>query len=445
MQKIKLYFKNYLKINGRFFAFSFIFFIFSITCSSPQKKAPPPVKKTQPAPTVVKKRSYPRPSATAKKRDSKGCQIYKNENFPSANGKQDGRYTLGVKNQRIMYGYPMPISTSHFVIKVNGLYASNANVFGCKAEYILSSGDEKERKFTFHGLEITQKLIPVTRKLQPTNDEKSTQYYRIEYNIENKMEYPQKVSFLLLVDTMIDDNDAAKFYYNKRLIHSERHLRGEKIPENLLVFQRGRNFNKLVGEFLIRPEGTSPADELYIGRWPQFHRTLWNVYVNRRRYSDSAVFMRWREQELAANASREMSTYYGLYKNSNGGLRLRYNHTSGKRETATLYFANKSSYLGRRQRQRIQKIINEKLANKKVYGISITAHSDAKGKFGDNYRLSYRRARSVYRHLRRKLKKVNKNAYILKYLGESMATNTRYTRRRGYQKDRKAEVVFYID
>jgi hypothetical protein len=41
----------------------------------------------------------------------------------------DGRYTLGVEGSRLMYGYPYPNSTSHFVINAGGKMASNSPRF----------------------------------------------------------------------------------------------------------------------------------------------------------------------------------------------------------------------------------------------------------------------------------------------------------------------------
>src|SRR5947208_1046067 len=88
-----------------------------------------------------------------------------------SSGPDDGRFTLGGGNKRIMYGYPIPTSTSHFIIKVDDLLASNYRGFGSKATYISTkrgfktTGNQKfcEMTFNFNGIKIIQRLIPVDK------------------------------------------------------------------------------------------------------------------------------------------------------------------------------------------------------------------------------------------------------------------------------------------
>jgi len=173
----------------------------------------------------------------------------------------DGRFTLGVKNKRIMYGYPYPFSTSHFVIKVNDEFACNFRGIGTHPIYnsiytqtekkrpfidffeevyyrflkreteVLSQKKENLEKvyllqdtlfisgfksmsteisYKFKGFLIAQKLTPVDKNLNEVKLTSFGQYYRIDYFIKNTADTAQKIGLLVLFDTMIDRNDACK-------------------------------------------------------------------------------------------------------------------------------------------------------------------------------------------------------------------------------------------
>ncbi|MBL0264383.1 MAG: hypothetical protein IPQ05_10980 [Leptospiraceae bacterium] len=105
----------------------------------------------------------------------------------ASKGPTDGRFTIGIGNKRLMYGYPSPRSTSFFVFKVGQKLASN-NASFCEATYI--SGTEEIDyysgisivKFSFLDFEIEQYLIPTDDKLEHVTTEISPKYYRVEYN-----------------------------------------------------------------------------------------------------------------------------------------------------------------------------------------------------------------------------------------------------------------------
>jgi hypothetical protein len=86
--------------------------------------------------------------------------------------KDDGRFTLGAGETRIMYGFPIPLSTSHFVVKINEKFASNS--LSINAKHITTDGRETVKKdgksyvqmrYSFEDCNITQKIIPVTAAL----------------------------------------------------------------------------------------------------------------------------------------------------------------------------------------------------------------------------------------------------------------------------------------
>jgi outer membrane protein OmpA-like peptidoglycan-associated protein len=408
-------------------------------CSSSQTKDPA----IEPSP-VVEKKSYPKPSPTERKFDDNGCQIYKKENFPPAQGSQDGRFTLGVQEKRIMYGYPLPLSTSHFIIQVGDLYASNTNVFGCKAEYILSEGENLDRVFQFHGIEITQKLIPVTKDLQSTESPDDIQYYKIEYHLNNMVDYAQKVNFLLLIDTMIADNDAAKFSINNELIQTERKLSSDQLPKNILVFQEPKNYNKIVGEFLIQNPEANPPSELYLGKWPEFHKTLKDIKIAGDTFSDSAVLLNWKELELEPSNSQTISTFYGLQSTKFGGLQHRFNHTSGNQKSISILFETNSFIPGPKEKEKLQNFLKSEVKDSNVLGVAITGYADAQGQNKNNLILSQRRMQSTFKIVKDSIK-LKENLFLLKAAGSSMADQSNEAQKKGNDSDRKAEIIFFVE
>ncbi|MBI5218230.1 MAG: OmpA family protein [Bacteroidia bacterium] len=168
--------------------------------------------------------------------------------------KSDGRFTLGVDFKKIMYGYPFPYSTSHFVVKVDGEYLTNAKylsvfssfyyetelierrflwIFKLKPKVkrtlhqlaespvkylqdtLFVSGSalsslKTEISFDYKDVTIYQKLTPVDENLQEVPAGRYGQYYRVDYVIVNRSNKSKKVGLLVLFDTMIDNNDACR-------------------------------------------------------------------------------------------------------------------------------------------------------------------------------------------------------------------------------------------
>ncbi len=287
----------------------------------------------------------------------------------------DGRYTLGVKGQRLMYGYPYPNSTSHFVIKTDDKYASNSPRFqiGSSLSYfefrkrnfltkIFSIFKKKKKKkfsirsykdvkyltdtlhvgfdkanalntkikYRFNGLEITQTLKPLNKELKPPKKGEQIRYYKIEYEIINKSNVKIETGFLALFDTMIDDNDAAKMdvFYNAdvKKTFSKFRKRGvqkkytkRKMPARILVYRDNKKLTKaLTGDFHLP---TKP-DELHIGSWPIYYSVLWKIKKKgiNKKYWDSAILMKWYEKILNPNEKLNYSINYGIF--NKGSLEL---------------------------------------------------------------------------------------------------------------------------
>ncbi len=283
----------------------------------------------------------------------------------------DGRFTLGVKGQRLMYGFPYPNSTSHFVVSANDKKASNSPRFSIGTnmyiddylrkktiwQILLKPIMKKTRKhrtkikaykdikylndtlklhfdeinamhsfidYDFNGLIISQQLIPLNEHLDTCGENDNARYYQITYTLENTSNNDINAGLLVLYDMMIDDNDAAQMDVFSETEEIEKVKRSIKINrgkyakymksdgiERILVYRNKRLTDGLTGDFRL----LSTPDELHIGSWPTFYSTLWDVPVIKKgeKYYDSAIILKWKEKALSPGEKRQYSTVFGLY------------------------------------------------------------------------------------------------------------------------------------
>ncbi len=257
----------------------------------------------------------------------------------------DGRFTLGTRNFRLMYGYPYPYSTSHFIININNKLATNRpylkNITYLKGDlksYFIQGIPASHITFTFEGFRIIQKLIPVDRYLDELQKKALPQYYRVEYEIEN-LDYQDKtkkrLAMLMLFDTQIADNDACimqtcdfdnirkgKNFLEKILSlfsfgsqKKERLYKDKDTPEVVLVFKSDKRHKDITGAFVLQEKQATKPDEVLIGRW-QFYKTMRWAYADPNdkniEYDDSALILKWKEREAKPFQKHFFATYYGV-------------------------------------------------------------------------------------------------------------------------------------
>jgi hypothetical protein len=97
----------------------------------------------------------------------------------------DGRFTLGTTQYKLMYGYPYPFSTSHFVANINNQLASNSPrliqttyLKGTLKRYFVFGYLASTITYEFKEVLITQKLVPVDKDLNEMNGKNIPQYYK---------------------------------------------------------------------------------------------------------------------------------------------------------------------------------------------------------------------------------------------------------------------------
>jgi len=292
----------------------------------------------------------------------------------------DGRFTLGMRGKRLMYGFPYPFSTSHFAIKSGEKIGSNYAGFSTGFSYSMYDTwfGKKKSKFSkvffflpkykkvyfhkirkkvhhngkncyylndtlqltlgagslnaqisydFDGFLIEQILTPVDSMLKDVSIDKFGQYYRITYKITNVTDTAKMVGLLSLFDTMMDNNDACEiepvdFNFSKEMINKniksrkEMYFSGNNIPDRLLAYRSVAKTIDLTGDFLLKSADCVPPDFMYVGAWPYLHGVSWQVDTSRVRsnyYSDSAVLLKWLEQNVNPGQSLVFTMYYGLF------------------------------------------------------------------------------------------------------------------------------------
>lgn len=356
---------------------------------------------------------------------------------------EDGRFTIGTGNKRLMYGYPIPYSTSHFVVAVDGRYASNNPRFPSNVEYLtgtlLASGTEAsahtEITYSFNGVEITQRLIPVDAQFRDVAVGGWGQYYRIEYEINNPSDATKTVGISLLLDTMIDDNDASQMDADGTRVSQQTSFTGADIPSDVLVYRVPGNLNELAATLVTDKGKAVKPDFLYVGKWPYLHSVVWDVNLAQGGYTDSGILAKWNEQGVPAHGRRYVATHYGLPRP--GQLTLLTHAEGFRRDTTNIYFDLGKADVTAEARGRIDTLVN----GRTVTGAFVEVYTDAVGNEQANLQLSKRRADNVIQYLRGK--NVPNEIIIPKSYGESFADQSAAARKDGNRQDRRATIVIF--
>jgi outer membrane protein OmpA-like peptidoglycan-associated protein len=356
---------------------------------------------------------------------------------------EDGRFTIGTGSKRLMYGYPIPYSTSHFVVTVDGRYASNNPRFPGNVEYLtgtlLSKGTEAsahtEISFSFQGLDITQRLIPVDADFKDVAVGAWGQYYRIEYEITNPTDATKTVGLALLIDTMIDDNDASQMDADGSRVAQQASFNKPSIPGEVLIYRVPGNNSELTASLVTAKGKAVKPDYLYVGRWPYLHSVVWDVDLTSGGYTDSGILLKWDTLQVAARSKRYVATHYGLPHG--GQLSLLTAAEGFQRDTAHVYFELGKADLNAQAKQSIDAAVG----GRNISGVFIEVYTDAVGNEAANLQLSKKRAENVTQYLRSR--NVPAAVIIPKSYGESYADQSEDARKLGKQQDRRATIVVF--
>jgi|GEM_PF-2429300 outer membrane protein OmpA-like peptidoglycan-associated protein len=313
-------------------------------------------------------------------------------------GPDDGRFTIGGNGKRLMYGWPIPQSTSHFILKVNERFATNSaklaneSIFYVTGKQILKGVNGSvytEISYYLDGVELTQRLIPVDVNFNLIQLNKYGQYYRIEYEIINKSNKPKNVGINCLIDMMLDDNDAAKVEYGNLVVDNEIEILKTDLPNEIYIYQDIANKSAHAGKFVFNTPLLNP-DRVYIGSWPYLSKVTWDVELNNQIFGDVAMLLKWDEMQLLSEAKRIGSFYYGL--RNKGAVSAITSSNRIKETKFSIYFKSGSHRISEQEKVKIKNALS-KATN--IAGIVISGYADATGSSNYNFELSLKRVKDV--------------------------------------------------
>lgn len=374
------------------------------------------------------------------------CATGGNRQYGCGASAEDGRFTIGTGSKRLMYGYPAPHSTSHFVLSVNGKFASNNPCIGRGSVTYLYGTQRKwgeggslfsEIEFDFDGVRVVQKLIPVDKSFNDVQPGQFGQYYRIEYTLENISDSTKSAGLTLLIDTMIDTNDGAAMEADNVKVSTETKFSGN-IPGEVLVYKAAGNKNELVASCVTAKGKAVKPDELYIGRWRYFYPIVWDVAASGEQYGDSGILLKWNEQSIASRQKRFVATHYGLPSFAQGEIQMKSYDPFVKRAMSQVYFEFGDDKLSEEAKNNLNTLV----AGRTLDGIFVEVYTDAVGKDADNLKLSQRRGESIVRYL--ESLRFSRDQMIVKSHGAQFADKTFASTKGGKAEDRRADITIYI-
>ncbi len=356
----------------------------------------------------------------------------------------DGRFTLGAGTKRLMYGYPIPTSTSHFVVKINGKLATNSPSLAVKGPQHLTGRLDYEGKamtpfisisFEFQKVKITQKLEPVDKNFQPIS-KGYAQYYKVSYRFENLERTSKRIGLGILFDTMIDDNDHCVIAADGKVVETEYGFAGYGIPKELLFYRTAGDTSDMMGAAVIHGNGATMPDKMVIGRWPVLHETTWQLRPQKVKYGDSAYFLQWENRRLNANAAQEYVTYYGLPSHKLPELRLIIEDHNLLTINENVYFVTGKDEVDLNAKMKITQILdNEDIV---ITGVLLNGFADVTGNENLNFDLSKRRIENVG-----KLFTAYEIPYVPKPYGIELSEKSDLNSTYGNVWDRRVEIIVY--
>jgi len=356
---------------------------------------------------------------------------------------KDGRFTLGAGTKRLMYGYPIPESTSHFIVNINGKLASNANHFALPVAQLKGTlkyeGEGATPKVTveyiFEKVIIKQILSPVDKNGNEIK-EGLAQYYKISYQLQNTQNSSPKVGLAILFDTMVDDNDHCNIMAGKRPINREIMFTGDLVPSSLQFYRTPRDTSDVVGEAILKGIHVTTPDRVLIGRWPVLHHQTWKLSAVQVPYGDSAYMLQWENRNLPQNETIELSTLYGLPKFKKPELQAVMKGEVFNTKNVSIYFETGSDQLDLNAQMTIASLAEDREI--KIRGVLLNGYADITGDGEFNFDLSKKRIAAVSA-----IFEASKIPTMPKPYGIDQAQRNEFDKLFGNTWDRRVDIVVY--
>jgi hypothetical protein len=229
----------------------------------------------------------------------------------------NGRFNSGAtgvvtgRSFNISFAWPSSPGTSFTTIRLDG----TDNVFGDYPGTLIQPPTDlpgnlaNETIYEYAGgVRVTQRLEIVTGTSTGRPD---TGMYK--YIVTNGDSVPHDVGVRIMVDTMLNDNDAAPFRVpGVGAVTTEMDFAGAAVPQYWQAFASLDNPEIMAQGTLAGGEATRP-DRFALTSWARIVGTRWDYTVMPGwANGDSAATVWWNPVTLAPGQTREFVTYYGL-------------------------------------------------------------------------------------------------------------------------------------
>ncbi|MCB1158424.1 MAG: OmpA family protein [Leptospiraceae bacterium] len=327
-------------------------------------------------------------------------------------GEESGRFSIGIGGKSLLFGYPFPVSTSHFIVRSDKHYAGNYTAGSCRVSSFSSkpqTGKESggsETVYRFGDLFVKQEILP--------SGSESGKSVKIKYSIQNTGAEPLRTGLYILFDLMQAGSDTSFLYTGKTPIKKSLTLNGKSL-EGKIHF---KSLKKGSPMSFLSFKGEKPA-ALHVGNWADLYSSGWSAARNGKMIRDSSVAFYWKEKNLDGGASVQYELEFGTDEAGDGNLEVVYD-ASHKQSSVNLKYGRGNFVLRAEQKRIIRKQIKA-IGKAKIRGIFVEGFTDAEGTYEFNSKLSIKRTRLVKDYLVKQ--GVTADKILLKNWGESYATS----------------------
>ena len=223
----------------------------------------------------------------------------------------NGQFTMGTvggnpntetdDHKLLLFGHPTAY-TSETVIRVDGVD------YRFHSENVRSSHSDESGEVvrSISGVEIRQILTLVENPMTGRKD-----IVQVRYECRNTTSEAKEVGVRVMLDTMLGDNDGAPFRVGEEQFTREREYIGSDIPSYWLCFD---NFDNpavtSVGTLYTR--ASERPDKVQFASWGEIMNSAWDYQTQNRYMYDTAVAVYFDPAILAPDATRSVTTYYGI-------------------------------------------------------------------------------------------------------------------------------------
>jgi outer membrane protein OmpA-like peptidoglycan-associated protein len=362
-----------------------------------------------------------------------------------SSGTENGRFTMGVDGKSLLFGYPIMLSTSHFIVRVDSKFASNHDGYGCGAVPVSgvsidNAGKEsgeayKSYRFHFNGVEIRQHITPEAQVLEGSeSQDRRVKKYSFEFTLSNNTDKVKYVSLYYLLDIMLGSNDSPEIWIKDSMYRKELALKKAKVPQEI-IFKEDTGLGSTIH---FPEEGFDKPDSLYISDWNYLVTVLGKVYITKKQLQDTAAMMRWLSRKLEPGQTVRFGFSYGLSANQPDELSIIYSQPASKR-IIELNYKTGGYILNKKKKKLLQSLVgSESLQN--IKGILVEGHTDIVGDPKFNFSLSQKRAQVIKGYLEKL--GIHPSKIFIKALGETVAQQKKQKKASNY-KDRRVTVKIY--